>query len=87
MRLGMGRFSQTTVNQSVREIIACQLVQFKVQPSMVSESGLFATPILQKRKIVIFAKQKMLKFRKCETPLVEPERARASPFPEGRDLG
>ena len=30
---------------------------------------------------------KILKFRKCETPLVEPERAKASPFPEGRDLG
>lgn len=29
----------------------------------------------------------MHKFRKCETPLVEPERARASPFPETRDLG
>ena len=29
----------------------------------------------------------MHKFSKCETPLVEPERARVSPFPEGRDLG
>lgn len=29
----------------------------------------------------------MHKFRKCETPLVEPERARARPFPETRDLG
>lgn len=29
----------------------------------------------------------MHKFRKDETPLVEPERARASPFPETRDLG
>ena len=27
----------------------------------------------------------LLKFRKCETPLLEPARARASPFPEGRD--
>ena len=28
-----------------------------------------------------------LKFRKCETPLMEPVRAMVSPFPEGRDLG
>ena len=30
---------------------------------------------------------KILKFRKCETPLLEPARAKVSPFPEGRDLG
>ena len=29
----------------------------------------------------------MLKFRKRETPLLEPARAKVSPFPEGRDLG
>ena len=29
----------------------------------------------------------MLKFRKRETPLLEPEWAKASPSPEGRDLG
>ena len=28
-----------------------------------------------------------LKFRKCETPLMEPARAMVSPFPEGRNLG
>ena len=27
------------------------------------------------------------KFRKGETPLIEPARAMVSPFPEGRDLG
>ena len=30
---------------------------------------------------------KITKFRKCETPLMEPERAKASPFPETLDLG
>ena len=30
---------------------------------------------------------RLFKFRKCETPLIEPARARVSPFPEGRDLG
>ena len=30
---------------------------------------------------------KITKFRKCETPLMEPEMAKASPFPETRDLG
>ena len=30
---------------------------------------------------------KLLKFRKGETPLIEPARAMLSPFPEGRDLG
>ena len=30
---------------------------------------------------------KITKFRKCETPLMEPARAKASPFPETRDLG
>ena len=29
----------------------------------------------------------IVKFRKRETPLFEPAMARASPFPEGRDLG
>ena len=28
-----------------------------------------------------------LKFRTRETPLLKPERAKVSPFPEGRDLG
>ena len=28
-----------------------------------------------------------MKFRKCETPILEPARAKVSPFPEGRDLG
>ena len=27
------------------------------------------------------------KFRKCETPVIEPVRSRARPFTEGRDLG
>ena len=30
---------------------------------------------------------KITKFRNCETPLVEPGRAKVSPYPEGRDLG
>lgn len=30
---GMDKFPQSTVNQSVREIIACQLVQFKALSS------------------------------------------------------
>ena len=29
----------------------------------------------------------VFKFRKCETPLIEPARAMVSPFPEGRDSG
>ena len=50
MRLGMVKFPQRTVNQSVKEIIACQLVQFKVLPSMVSESGLFGAANLGETK-------------------------------------
>ena len=50
MRLGMGKFSQSTVNQSVREITACQLVQFKALPSPVSESGLFGATYLAETK-------------------------------------
>ena len=50
MRLGMVKIPQNAVNQSVREIIACQLVQFKVLPSMVSESGLFGAANLGETK-------------------------------------
>ena len=41
------------------------------------------TNCFSERKI-IFVK---LKFRKCETPLLEPAWALVSPFPETRDLG
>ena len=49
---GMDDFSQSTVNQSVIEIIACQLVQFKVLPSPVSEleSGLFGATYFAETK-------------------------------------
>lgn len=52
MRPGMDKFSQSTINQSVREIIACQLVQFKALPSPVSEleSGLFGAAYFAKTK-------------------------------------
>ena len=50
MRLGKDYFSQSTVNQSVIEIIACQLVQLKVLPSMFSESGLFGAANLGETK-------------------------------------
>ena len=49
---GMDKFPQSTVNQSVIEIIACQLVQFKVLLSPISEleSGLFGVAYLAKTK-------------------------------------
>ena len=52
MRLGMDKFPQSTVNQSVIEIILCQLVQFKVLPSTVSEleSGLFGAAYFAETK-------------------------------------
>lgn len=52
MGLDMGVFPQSSVNQSVIEITACQLVQFKVLPSTVSEleSGLFGAAYLAKTK-------------------------------------
>ena len=52
MGLGKDYFSQSTVNQSVIEIIACQLVQFKALPSPVSEleSGLFGATYFAETK-------------------------------------
>lgn len=52
MGLDMGVFPQSSVNQSVIEIIACQLVQFKALPSPVSalESGLFGAAYLAETK-------------------------------------
>ena len=41
------------------------------------------TNFFSERKIIFVE----LKFRKCETPLLEAAWALVSPFPEGRDLG
>ena len=49
---GMDKFSQSAVNQLIRKITACQLVQLKVLPSPVSalESGLFGATYFAETK-------------------------------------
>ena len=50
-------------------------------------SSVFRFSELKRNFVDGIKRYKKLKFRKCETPLMEPARAMVSPFPEGRDLG
>ncbi len=72
------RFLQYIDYQNVRktEFLGCQSQEKK--SILENPSQIFTN---------LFFHAYLLKFRKCETPLLEPARARASPFHEGRDLG